>query len=123
MFVSLTLASVILASTFVLSLAILAYEWYQLRQKRRAWRFGINPLGRMTTVLVLLWMAFILVSLVDIQGDHKLYMSLTLFDHAQRSNWAENILRTGVPPQIHSIFSNTLHPCAITTSGLSIAPP
>jgi hypothetical protein len=36
--------------------------------------------------------------LVDLQGDKKLYLSLTIFDHGMRVNWTENVLRTGVPP-------------------------
>jgi len=98
MFASLSLASAILASSAVVSLMLFAYEGRQLRRKGQAWRVGIQPLGGVATVLVILWVAIILVSLVDIQGDHKLFMSLTLFDHAQRVDWAESILRSGIPP-------------------------
>ena len=104
MFVSLTLASAILVLSAVVSLAILAYEWRQLRRKGQAWRIGIHPLGGITTVLVFLWIAIVLALLVDIQSDQKLSMSLTLYDHAQRSDWAESILRTGVPPDKSNLF-------------------
>ena len=97
-FVSLTFASAMLVLSAVVSLTILAYEWRRLRRKGQAWRVGIHPLGGITTVLVFLWIAIVLALLVDIQGDQKLFMSLTLYDHAQRSNWAQSILRTGIPP-------------------------
>ncbi len=66
--------------------------------RARPWRIGMLPLGGMTTVFVFLWTAIVLVSLVDVQSGQKLFMSLTLFDHAQRVDWAESILRTGIPP-------------------------
>jgi len=47
---------------------------------------------------VLLWMAVVLALLVDIQSGQHLFMSLTVYDQAQRTNWAESILRTGIPP-------------------------
>ncbi len=98
MFASLTLASALLVLSAVVSLAILAYEGRQLRRKGQAWRIGVRPLGGITTVLVFLWMAVILALLVDIQSGQKLFMSITLYDHAQRVDWAESILRTGIPP-------------------------
>jgi hypothetical protein len=98
MFGSLTLASALLVLSAAVSLAILTYEGLQLRRKGQAWHLGIQPLGGTAIVLVFLWMAIIVVSLIDIQGDQKLSMSLTVYDHAQRVNWAESILRTGIPP-------------------------
>jgi hypothetical protein len=97
-FGSLNLAAAIFVSCAIISLVILAYEWRQLRLKGQVWHIGIRPLGGTATVLVFLWMAIILALLIDIQGGQKLYMSLTLYDHAQRSNWTESILRTGIPP-------------------------
>jgi len=98
MLVSLTSASTILVSCAVASLVILAFEWRQVRRKGEAWRLGMQPLGGTVTVLVFLGIAIILALLVDFQGDQRLFMSLTLFDHAQRTNWTESILRTGIPP-------------------------
>ena len=98
MFVSLTLASATLVLSALVLLTILAYEWRQLRLKSQAWRIGIHPLGGITAVFLVLWMVIIVASLVDIQSGQKLFMSLTIYDHAQRSNWAESILRTGIPP-------------------------
>ena len=123
MFVSLTLASAILIASAVVSLAILAYEGRQLRRKGQPWRIGIHPLGGIAIVLVLLWMAVVLALLVDIQSGQHLFMSLTVYDQAQRTNWAESILRTGIPPANPIYFFTTLHRCAITTSGSSIARP
>ena len=123
MFASLSLASAILASSAVVSLMLFAYEGRQLRRKGQAWRVGIQPLGGVATVLVILWVAIILVSLVDIQGDHKLFMSLTLYDHAQGSIGPRAYCVLAFPRQNRSIFSSTLHRCAITTSGWLIARP
>jgi len=98
MFGLLALASALVILSAVVSLAILAYEWRQLRRKGQAWRIGVRPLGGITTVLVFFWTAILLALLVDMQGGQKLFMSLTLYDHAQRVDWAESILRTGIPP-------------------------
>ena len=37
-------------------------------------------------------------SLVDFESNHRLFMSLTVYDHAPRTNWTESVLRTGIPP-------------------------
>lgn len=82
----------------VLWLAVLGREWLQLRRARRKWTIGWRPLGGKALILALIWIAVAILSLVDLQSGHQLFMSIATYDHASRVNWTESILRTGVPP-------------------------
>lgn len=48
--------------------------------------------------MVIIWIAVAILSLVDIQSNQQLFMSVTAWDHSARVNWTESILRTGIPP-------------------------
>jgi hypothetical protein len=78
--------------------AMLGREWLQLRRSRGKWTFGWRPKDGTALMFAIIFIAIVVLSLVDFQGNQRLYLSLTFYDHAQRVNWAESILRTGVPP-------------------------
>lgn len=102
-------ADVVLA---VLSLVgcfvILAIEWAQLRRVGRKWSVGVQPVGGTILLLSLVWIAFVILSLVDWQNNQRLFMSLTFYDIGTRVNWANSVLRTGIPPA--NPFYFYLHP-------------
>ncbi len=97
-FVSLTAVVALFLASGVAWLAILFREWLQLRRAGRKWTIGWRPLGTATVILALAWVAVAILSLVDIQKGHQLFMSVATYDHASRVDWTESILRTGVPP-------------------------
>jgi hypothetical protein len=76
----------------------LSWEWLRRRRTNQKWNIGWHPLGGRALALAILWIAVTILSLVDFQGDERLFMSLATFDHGQRVNWTESIIRTGVPP-------------------------
>jgi hypothetical protein len=52
----------------------------------------------LVTVLVLAWIAFVVLSLVEIQVGHRLYFSVAMFDQSYRVAFSDAVARTGVPP-------------------------
>ena len=106
-----TIASVLIGKAFSLN-AVVAFflmsatlflgtvveEHFRLRRSGGKWLTGWSPLGGSAFTLGVLWVALAVSSLIDLQSDHQLFMSLTIFDHASRVNWTESILRTGIPP-------------------------
>lgn len=106
-----TIASVLIGKAFslevvvmfflgstVLFLATVGSERLRLSRSGRNWVLGWSPLGGKALTLGVIWIVLAVLSLIDLQSDHQLFMSLTIFDHASRVNWTESILRTGVPP-------------------------
>jgi hypothetical protein len=81
-----------------LFVATLSWEHLQLKQSGMKWVIGWRPLGGRAFTLGLIWIVLAILSLIDFQSDHQLFMSLTIFDHASRVNWTQSILRTGIPP-------------------------
>jgi len=79
-------------------LIVLGGEGLRLRRSGRKWAIGWRPLGGKGTMLLLIWIAVAILSLIDLQSNHQLFMSVTAWDHAARVNWTQSILRTGVPP-------------------------
>ena len=63
-----------------------------------------------STILVLsaVWIAFVILSLVDFENNQRLFMSLTFYDIGTRVDWANSILRSGIPPANPHYFY--LHP-------------
>jgi hypothetical protein len=94
----LTAVVVFFAATGLLFLVLIAREHLRLKQTGLKWITGWRPLGTQAFILGLFWIVLAILSLIDLQSDHQLFMSLTIFDHASRVNWTESILRTGVPP-------------------------
>jgi hypothetical protein len=89
---------VLLLASAVLCLITICREWLQLRRAGKKWQIGWRPLGGVAFLFAAVWVVLVVLSLVDIQSDHNLYASLTIFDHSMRVSWIESVLRTGVPP-------------------------
>ena len=101
-FFSLEAVPVLFVLCGVMFFGCLAWEWHQLRRSGKKWLFGLRPLGGIGIALVLAWSVFSVLSMIDFQRGQQLYQSLTFFDHGTRVNWADAILRTGLPP--HNFF-------------------
>ena len=97
-FFSLTAVVVFLWASAALSLAIIGREGLKLRRAGRKWTVGWRPFGGTALIVAIAWAAIAVLSLVDLQSGHQLFMSVTIFDHGARVNWTESALRTGVPP-------------------------
>ena len=98
----------ICASCFI---ALLCWEWFQLRKPGSQGGLLFGAMSGRSALLILLWIVFAVVSLVDFQKDQRLFMSLTFFDHGARVNWGESILRTGIPPANPAYLSG--HPAPL----------
>ena len=97
-FISLTAVVVFLLASAVVWLATLGWEGRQIHRSNGKWNIGWHPLGGKASALAVCWIAFAVFSLVDIQRDHKLFVSVALLDQSYRVNWTESVLHTGVPP-------------------------
>ena len=97
-FLSLTAVVVFFLAGAVLWLVVVGREGLQLRRSRGKWNIGWNPLGGAASVLAVLWIVVAVLSLVDLQGNHKLFMNTAMLDQSYRVNWTQDVLRTGVPP-------------------------
>jgi hypothetical protein len=97
-FISLTAVVAVFLAGFVLWLAVFGWEWLRPRGDRSERVIGWRPLGGKALAWALIWIAVAILSLVDWQRGHQLFMSIATYDHASRVNWTESILRTGVPP-------------------------
>jgi hypothetical protein len=54
--------------------------------------------NQIPAVIAIAWTLFAIFELVDIANGNKLYLSVTIFDHALRTAFVDSVLRTGVPP-------------------------
>jgi hypothetical protein len=97
-FLSLTAATVLILLCSIACLAVLIQEHLHLRRIAQRWHIGLRPVGQTILLLALCFVAFEIFSLVDIQRGQRLYLSLTFYDVAPRTNWANSVLRTGIPP-------------------------
>jgi hypothetical protein len=97
-FISLAVAAALAISCLIGFVVVLAVEWTSLRRSGRKWPIGLQPVGATVLVLSAAWIAFVVFSLVDFQSSQRLFMSLTFYDIGARVNWANSVLRTGVPP-------------------------
>lgn len=50
------------------------------------------------TAIGVIWVGFVIASLIDVAIGNRLYLSVTVFDHALRSAFVDSAMRTGVPP-------------------------
>ena len=96
-FLSLRVVAVLLVILTAAWLVLMIREWLARRSGSRV-SIGLQPLGLKCLLILLVWAAVIIISLIDWQRDQRLWMSLTVYDHGARVNWAESILRTGIPP-------------------------
>jgi hypothetical protein len=97
-FISLAAVVVFFHASAALWLVVLGREWVSLRRSGRKWTVGWRPLGSTAMTMAIIWIAVAILSLVDLQSNQQLFMSVTVFDHSSRVNWTESILRTGIPP-------------------------
>ncbi len=90
------------AAFFLMSTAVwvatVVNEWRELRRSSRNWKIGWSPLGGRALALAIAWIVVVVLSLVDIQSGHKLFINVAMLDQSSRINWTESVLRTGVPP-------------------------
>ncbi|WP_109486762.1 hypothetical protein [Occallatibacter savannae] len=107
-FASLTAATALILLCTAGCVAVLLQEHLHLRRSSQKWLIGLRPLGATIVILALCFIAFEIFSLVDFQRGQCLYLSLTFYDIAPRTNWANSVLRTGVPPANPHYFY--LHP-------------
>ena len=97
-FLSLRTVAVLLVILTAVWLVVMIREWLVARRSGSRISIGLQPMGLKCLLIMLVWAAVIIVSLIDWQRDQRLWMSLTVYDHGARVNWAESILRTGIPP-------------------------
>jgi len=97
-FFSLALAAGVSMVCLIGCIVVCAIEWVHRRREGRSWALGLRPLGGTVLVLSVVWIMFVVLSLVDIQSHQRLFMSLTFYDIGARVNWANSVFRTGVPP-------------------------
>jgi hypothetical protein len=97
-FLSVAWVVVFLLAAAVLWLATIASELLQLRSSGRNLNIGWRPLGGTALLLAILWIAVAVLSLVDLESNHHLFMNLAILDQCYRVDWTGSVLRTGVPP-------------------------
>lgn len=107
-FVSLDVAVALAILCALGCIVVLALEWAQLRRSGHKWNIGIQPIGGTVLLLSTVWIAFVVLSVIDFQSNQRLFMSLTFYDIGARVNWANSVLNTGVPPANPHYFY--LHP-------------
>ncbi len=67
-----------LLASAVVCAATLVGEARQIRRTNGKWNIGWHPLGGKALALAIFWMAVTILSLVDMQSDHKLFVSVTI---------------------------------------------
>ena len=92
-------------------IGVLCFELIRSRRSGEKFRLGLKPFGGRAILFLAIWTVVLIFSLVDWQKGEKLQMSLTFMDHGERANWAESILRTGIPPVNSTYFYN--HPSGL----------
>ena len=68
--------------------------WALRRDKARRFRWQ-RAVGMS---IGLAWVLFVIAELVDVGVGNRLYLSVTIFDHALRAAFVDAVMRTGVPP-------------------------
>ena len=97
-YISLAVVVAFFLAAATLWLATIATEWLQLRRTHQKWIIGWRPLGGTALIVVIIWVFLAVLSLVDLQSNHRLSMSVAVWDQSFRVNWTDAVLRTGVPP-------------------------
>jgi hypothetical protein len=97
-FLPLNVAATLVLLCLLGCIVVLALEHLRLRRSGEKWLIGFRPFGPTVVVLALFFVVFEVLSLVDFQTGQRLHMSLSFYDIAPRSNWANSVLRTGIPP-------------------------
>ena len=97
-FLSLLAVVVFLLASLACCIWILAAEAQAKRSAGSRWLIGFQPFGNKALIVAGLWTAFTILSLVDIQWGHRLFLNVSMLDQSYRVNWTESVLHTGVPP-------------------------
>lgn len=97
-FISFTAAAAVVVFCAIGCTVVFLQEHLRLRRASQKWLIGLRPIGTTILLLALCFIAFEIFSLVDFQSGQRLYLSLTFYDVAPRTNWANSVLRTGIPP-------------------------
>lgn len=97
-FASLTAVVFFFLVSAALWLAVLGREWLRRLDSNNQRPIGQQPFMGAALALAMIWIAVAILSLIDWQQGHQLFMSIAAYDHASRVNWTESVLRTGVPP-------------------------
>ncbi len=97
-FLSLTVVALFFLASFASCILVLAIEAVSKRRTGAKWNIGLRPLGSRALAIVLLWIAFTIFSLIDVQRDHQLFINVAMLDQSARVLWTESVLHTGVPP-------------------------
>jgi hypothetical protein len=82
----------------LITVVAIVREDLQLRRSGSRWKIGWSPYGGTSLILGLLWIALVVLSLIDLESNHQLFMNVSMLDLCYRINWTESILRTGIPP-------------------------
>ncbi len=82
----------------LLCAASLLWEWRQMSSTGAKWQIGLHPLGGKALALAAVWVAIVLLSLVDIQSGQRLFLSDVVLDQGYRVHWTETVLSAGIPP-------------------------
>ncbi len=90
-------ASLNLACFAVMALGVTSGAMIAVELVRRG-KFRLGRIGWMVAGAGLLLTLFVVGELVDIGFGNKLYMSVTVYDHALRAAFVDAVVRTGVPP-------------------------
>ncbi len=104
-FFSLSAVAVFLLGCAAVFLALLGKEWLEWRRTGAKWNIGVQPLGRTVPTLAIVWIVVVVLSLIDFESDHSLFVNIAIFDQSTRVNLTESVLRTGVPPANPLYFS------------------
>jgi len=109
-FSSLAVAAALILACTVGCIAVLLFEHLRLRRASQKWLIGLRPIGRTILLLALCFIAFEIFCLIDFQRGQRLFLSLTFYDIAPRTNWANSVLRTGIPPaNPHYFYLHAAH--------------
>ena len=88
--------------------AVCAMVPQAIRMSRAGWRSkSAAATVRFPVLIALGWLAIASFCLIDLQVDHRLYVSLVSYDYALRSAFTSAIVRTGVPPSNPYFFAGT----------------
>jgi len=96
-FASIAVAAALAVLCAAVWVATLAREWVRRREGKKL-AIGWRPMGNAAALWAVAWAVFAVLSVVDFESGHRLYMSIGVQDQAARINWTESILHTGVPP-------------------------
>lgn len=82
-----------------LSLLVAAwFVWLQARNLNLTHLQPLAPWHRFAIAGAVAWSLITVASLVDVGIGNRLYLSVTVYDHALRTAFVDSVLRTGVPP-------------------------